>query len=85
MEKIIEKLYYIYSEENSVYIKNADYQAAYDRLSSLFDNIGKLLPEDKTEMLDELYSLMSKMMLAESKEMFSGGFKTALEIISECL
>lgn len=85
MEKIIEKLYYIYSEENSVY-KNAVYQAAFNDLSSLFDDIGKLLPEeDKIAMLDELYALMSKMMLAESKAMFAGGFKTAMEIISECL
>lgn len=84
MEKIIEKLYYIYSEENSVY-KNDIYYAAFNDLSSLIDDIGQLLPEEKAAMLDELYSLMSKMMLAESKEMFAGGFKTAMEIISECL
>ena len=84
MNNVIESLYYIFSEENNVFKKD-DYRKAFDKMSKLIDEIKELLPEEKREMPDELYSAMAKMMLIESKEMFAGGFKVAVEIVSECL
>lgn len=83
MKNIIEMLYFVFSEENNV-CDNSDYRAAYEETSRLIDDIEALLPKEKREMLDELYSSMSKMMFAESKEMFAGGFKTAMKLFIEC-
>ncbi len=84
MNNIIEKLYDLYCKENNVY-ENEDYQAAFEKVSKLIDDIKELLSEESRSMPDDLYSAMAKMMLVESREMFAGGFKTAMQIISECL
>lgn len=83
MDNIIEKLYFIYSEENNI-CDNPEYSAAFKAMSGLMDDIAALLPKEKISLTDELYEQMSKMMLAEAKEMFAGGFKTAQELFSEC-
>ena len=83
MDNIIERLYFVFSEENNV-CENPDYRIAYEKISQIIDDIEALLPEEKREMLDELVSSMSRMMFVESKEMFAGGFKTALKLFKEC-
>ncbi len=83
MDNIIEKLYFIFSEENNV-CENSDYSSAFKNMSGLIDDIEALLPEEKRYLLNEMYEQMSKMMLIESKEMFAGGFKTAVKIYLEC-
>ena len=82
MDNIIEKLYFIFSEENNV-CENPDYSSAFKNMSGLIDDIKALLPEEKRYLLNEMYEQMSKMMLIESKEMFAGGFKTAVKIVME--
>lgn len=83
MSNIIERLYFAFSEENNL-CADPDYGAAFKGMSALMDEIEALLPTEERRLTGELYSLMSKMMLTEAKAAFAGGFKTALELLSEC-
>ena len=80
MEKVIEKLY-----EDFLNVSNPSFKDTEERKKTLYNVLFKKLSETERTLLVEYADIQEEQCFQETKNAYEQGFKTAIQLIVECL